>query len=252
MRSLLAACCALFALTAPAAEVKPLRVLLVSGGCCHDYTAQKDVLAKGLEARAHVRVDVIEQGGRTTNTQIELYKSPDWAKGYDVVLHDECFANVKDLDFIRGILRPHQEGTPAVNLHCAMHCYRSGTDDWFSFVGLQSTGHGPQKPIDITFVDNGHPITETLSDWTTINEELYNQKKLFDTAHPLAKGKQKPDDDVVVAWTNLYGPKKTRVFGTTIGHNTATLGDPRYLEMVTRGLLWSCDKLNDQYLKPAP
>lgn len=235
-----------------AAEVTPLKVLLVSGGCCHDYTKQKDVLAQGLEARARVKVDVIEQGGRTTNTKIDLYKNPDWAKGYDVILHDECFADVKELDWIGTILKPHKDGTPAVNLHCAMHCYRSGTDDWFSFVGLQSTGHGPQKPIDINFVDNGHPITQTLMNWTTINEELYNNKRLFPTAHPLAKGKQKADDDVVVAWTNEYGDKKTRVFSTTIGHNTATVGDARYLEMVTRGLLWSCDKLNDQYLLPAP
>jgi hypothetical protein len=30
------------------------------------------------------------------------------------------------------------------------------------------------------------------------------------------------------------------------------VGDPRYLNLVTRGLLWSCDKLNDTYLKPEP
>ena len=36
----------------------------------------------------------------------------------------------------------------------------------------------------------------------------------------------------------------------TIGHNTATVSDVRYLDLVTRGLLWSCDKLNDTYLKP--
>ena len=41
------------------------------------------------------------------------------------------------------------------------------------------------------------------------------------------------------------------MFGTTLGHNNATVADPRYLTMITRGLLWSCDKLNDQYLKPA-
>ena len=43
---------------------------------------------------------------------------------------------------------------------------------------------------------------------------------------------------------------KTRVFATTLGHNNATVEDPRYLDLVTRGLLWSCDKLNDSYLKP--
>ncbi len=42
---------------------------------------------------------------------------------------------------------------------------------------------------------------------------------------------------------------KTRVFGTTLGHNNATVGDPRYLDFVTRGLLWSVDKLDDRYLR---
>jgi type 1 glutamine amidotransferase len=53
----------------------------------------------------------------------------------------------------------------------------------------------------------------------------------------------------VAVWTNTYN-KKTRVFGTTLGHNNATVEDPRYLDLVTRGLLWSCDKLDDKYLKP--
>jgi len=68
----------------------------------------------------------------------------------------------------------------------------------------------------------------------------------------LARGKQdvgKKVDDYVVAWTNQY--EKTRVFSTTLGHSNDTVGDPRYLDLVTRGLLWSCNKLNDQYLKPA-
>ena len=30
------------------ATVKPLRALLVIGGCCHDYAAQKDILKAGL------------------------------------------------------------------------------------------------------------------------------------------------------------------------------------------------------------
>lgn len=155
------------------------------------------------------------------------------------------------MPYVENILNAHKSGIPAVNLHCAMHCYRVGTDDWFKFVGIHSTGHGPQKPIDVTFVDREHGITKGISNWTTVNEELYNNIKLFETTKPLARGTQdtgKKVDDFVVAWTNQYG--KARVFSTTLGHNNDTVGDPRYLDMVTRGLLWSCDKLNDQYLKP--
>jgi type 1 glutamine amidotransferase len=98
----------------------------------------------------------------------------------------------------------------------------------------------------VTYIDDEHPATKGLENWTTINEELYNNVRVFDTAHALARGKQ-AENDFVVTWVNHYG--KTRVFSTTLGHNNETVADPRYLELVTRGLLWSCDKLNDDYLK---
>ncbi|PAW88246.1 MAG: hypothetical protein B9S26_12145, partial [Opitutia bacterium Tous-C4FEB] len=55
----------------------------------------------------------------------------------------------------------------------------------------------------------------------------------------------KSDKTAVVAWTNLYGPKQARVFSTTIGHTNATVGDPRFLDLVTRGALWAVGKLGD-------
>ena len=234
------------------AAVKPLKAVLILGGCCHDYAAQKDILKQGLEARAHVEVEIVYSADRSTKARFELYEKADWAKPYDVVIHDECSADVKEMAYVQNILAGHRGGVPAVNLHCAMHCYRTGTDDWFKFIGLHSTGHGPQKPIEITYIDREHAITRGLDNWTTINEELYNNIKLFDTAHALARGRQdtgKGVQDFVVAWTNDY--HGTRVFNTTIGHNNQTVADPRYLDLVTRGLLWSCDKLNDKYLKPA-
>jgi type 1 glutamine amidotransferase len=242
-------------ITGSAAESpKPLRALLIAGGCCHEYGTQKDVLKKGLEARAHVQVDIVYSPDTTTKARFEIYEKPDWAKGYDVVIHDECTSDVKDMPYVQNILNAHKT-VPAVNLHCAMHCYRVGTDDWFKFVGIQSMAHGPQEPIEVKFVDTAHPITKGLSNWTTIKEELYNNLKQFETAHPLARGKQlvKQRDgstkevDYVVVWVNNYG--NTRVFSTTLGHNTATVNDDRYLELVTRGLLWACGKEDRSYRK---
>ncbi|MBL8826139.1 MAG: ThuA domain-containing protein [Planctomycetaceae bacterium] len=241
----------LIAFAAQAADpVKPLHALLVTGGCCHDYAKQKDLLKAGIEARAHVNVDIHYNEDKSTKAVFSAYAKPNWAEGYDVVIHDECSADVKDMPYVENILKAHREGVAAVNLHCAMHCYRTGTEDWFQFVGIQSSRHGPQKPIEVTYVEREHDIVKGLANWTTINEELYNNLKLFETARPLARGKQdtgKAIDDAVVVWTNQYG--KGRVFSTTLGHNNDTVGDARYLDLVTRGLLWSCDKLNASYLK---
>ena len=261
-----------FAADAP----KPLRVLLLAGGCCHDYKAQKDILKKGIEERANVVVEIIwaskteEKGGVTTTVNdggtkpvLPIYGNPDYAKGFDVVIHDECAAGITDPAIIAGVLKPHQDGIPGVNLHCAMHCYRFGdfgkplapgaeNGHWYEYLGLHSTGHGPQEPIAITFTAKDSPIVKGFADWTTIKEELYNNIQIL-TGKELAKGKQTvkgkdgttKDTETVVAWTNEYGPKKTRVFSTTIGHNNATVEDARYLDLVTRGVLWSAGKLND-------
>src|SRR5207253_16417 len=130
---------------------------------------------------------------------------------------------------------------------------------WFEFTGLASTGHGNLLPIALSFLEKDNPITKGQVDWTTVNEELYNNAvgMLEPTAKPLVRGKQKVTrkgkedvDDYIVAWTNLY-KGKTKVFGTTLGHTNTTVGDARYLDLVTRGLLWSVDKLDAAHLKPA-
>ena len=249
------------------AEQKPLRVLVVAGGCCHDYATQKEVLKKGIEARVNATVEVAYDPTKSTKPLFELFKSPDWGKNFDVVVHDECAADITDQAYVANIVNAHKNGLPAVNLHCAMHSYRwgnyrepvkAGADNasWFEMLGLQSTGHGPQQPIAIAFTDKDSPIVKGLADWTTVNEELYNNVQIL-TAKTLAKGTQKiperkdkkgkvtPAQEVtaVVVWTNEFGPKKTRIFSTTIGHNNATVEDARYLDLVARGLLWSVGKL---------
>ena len=161
------------------AEDKPIRALLVIGGCCHDYAAQKDLLTQGISARANVTWTIAYDPDKTTSHMNPVYENPDWAAGFDVVVHDECSSDVKDLAVIERILRPHREGLPAVVLHCGMHCYRSQgypkeVTPWFEFTGLPSTGHGPQLPIEVTLIDRDSPILHGLDNWTTINEELYN------------------------------------------------------------------------------
>jgi type 1 glutamine amidotransferase len=247
-----------------AEDTKPLKVLLVTGGCCHDYEKQHLILGEGLSSRANVEVTFAHNPDKTTKCSFDLYKDKDWAKPYDVVIHDECSADVTDPEYVGNIIAAHRNGTPAVNLHCAMHSYRWGNfrepvapgadnSHWYEMLGLQSTAHGPQEPIAITFVDKASPIVSGIEDWTTIKEELYNNIQIL-TAHALAKGKQMQTDkktgevkeaETVVVWTNEFGDKKTRIFSTTIGHNNETVADARYMDMVARGVLWAAGKLGD-------
>ena len=260
-----------------AEKPKPLRVLIVAGGCCHDYATQTQILKDGIESRLNSVVDIAINPDKTTKATFPIYASDDWAKDFDVILHDECSADVTERPYVSRIIKAHRDGKPAVNLHCARHRDRwdnfrepvaAGADNagWYEMIGIQSTGHGPQSPIDITFTDASHPLTKGLLPWTTINEELYNNVQIFPTAKPLASGRQmqlpkkskakgkdappaaetdaKPvEANAVVAWTNEFGANKTRIFSTTLGHNNDTVSDPRYLDLVTRGLLWSTGNL---------
>ena len=255
----------------PAGSPKPLRVLIVAGGCCHDYATQTKLLKEGIEARIHAEVTIVYNASKSTETTFKIYEKDDWAEGYDCILHDECSAKVMDKEYVGRILNAHKSGVPAVNLHCAMHSYRwgefrqpveIGADNagWYEMLGVQSTGHGPQSPIDVSY--EKHPITMGLSDWTTINEELYNNVRVYGGTTVLASGKQtqqprkrelqnnpnaKPRvSQAVVAWVNEYGPKKTRIFSTTLGHNNDTVGDDKYLDLVTRGILWTTDNLDSE------
>src|SRR5213079_356375 len=94
------------------AAEKPLRVLLITGGCCHDYAKQKDILKKGIEERTNALVEQIHTDDKSTKPPLPIYGNPDYAKGYDVVIHDECSADIKDPAVIKDVLKPHFDGIP--------------------------------------------------------------------------------------------------------------------------------------------
>lgn len=233
------------------AEVKPIRALLITGGCCHDYAKQKKILPEAISAKANVTWTIVHQGGTSTKSMIPFYEQEDWAKGYDIVVHNECFADAADPAWTAKILKPHREGVPAVVVHCAMHCYRDKTDEWFKFLGVTSRGHGANYPFEVINLEPKNPIMEGFGEkWTTPKGELYNIEKVWPTATPLAHAMSRDSKkNEVCIWTNMYNGN-TKVFGTTIGHHNEEMDDPVFVNYMTRGLLWACGKLNDDYLKP--
>jgi len=241
-----------FAGAAPAKppEPKPIKALLVVGGCCHDYNTQKLIISEGTAARARIDWTVIHQGGTATNSRIPLYSSPDWAKGFDIVVHAECFSDVKDPKYTETILKPHRDGLPAIVIHCAMHCYRDGTGEWFNFCGVTSHRHGGHYPFDVVNQNADHPVMKGFgSTWKTPKGELYWISELKSTAKPLGVGKNTElKKDEVCIWTNQFG--KGKVLGTTIGHYNEEMADPKFLDMLTRGILWASDKNPEHYLLP--
>ncbi|MBI5774341.1 MAG: ThuA domain-containing protein [Verrucomicrobia bacterium] len=239
---------ALFALVAasPAADTKPLKALMVTGGCCHDYENQKKILSEGISARAKVEWTIVHEGGDTRTHKVSIYANKDWAKGYDVVVHNECFGQVEDVEFVERIARAHFDGVPAVMLHCSTHSYRMAkTDEWRKALGQKSMSHEKNRDLKVVNLQPEHPVMRGFPmEWNDMADELYKNEVLYENFVPLAKayGEDTKKDHMVV-WVNTYG--KGRVFGTTLGHGNHTMQDPVYLDLVTRGLLWACGKLEE-------
>ena len=225
---------------------KPLHALLITGGCCHNYTFQAKALQDAVAALAKVEWTVINEGGTGTKAMIPLYEKADWAKGYDVVVHNECFADTTDTNYIRRITAAHKAGVPAVVIHCAMHTYRAtDIDDWREFLGVTSRRHDHMSQYPVKKVLAAHPILKGMPDnWVTPKDELYVIEKLWPGTKALATSGSEQDGKVYpVVWINQLG--KTRVFGTTYGHSDDTFRDPVFLNFLSRGLLWAAGRLEN-------
>lgn len=247
--ALVAIAVCLLSVTLHAAEKTKLKGLLISGGCCHDYPHQQIIITKGLSQRANISWDTVLEGPTDDREyEISVYKKKDWAKGYDVIVHNECFGAVKDADFIAGIVNAHHNGVPAIFIHCSLHSYRAaglGAEGWRELIGVTSTSHEKHRSVLVKKINSEHPIMQGFPDqWQTPNGELYKIEKIWPNCVPLAQayGVDTKKNHTVI-WANTFG--KAKVFGTSLGHHNATMNTDIWLDTVARGLLWTVDGLND-------
>jgi type 1 glutamine amidotransferase len=230
------------------AKPRPLRILLITGGCCHDYKYQAKKYKEGTDKHTNAEWTVMLDPRTGTKGEIDLYKDADWAKHFDVVVHNECFADTDSPEYIRKITDAHKAGVPAVVIHCAMHTYRATKiDDWREFLGVSSFMHEHQSEYPVTPAEKAkdHPIMKGFpATWKTPKDELYVIAKQWPNMTPLATSKSERDGkEYATFWTNTYG--KARVFGTTWGHGNATWDDQVFIDTLVRGTLWAAGKLED-------
>ena len=231
-----------------AEDEKTLKIIHVAGGCCHDYENQKNILKEGLEKRINCKVDLFVEGKSKTHIH-SLFKKKDWSKGYDLVLFNICFGGVTDDEFIKGVVaETAKDGKGAVFLHCSLHTFRnakSGTEEYRKLLGLSSQNHGKKSPILVENMKETHPIMKDFPKmWQTPNGELYNIFAQGEKAEILANGHY-PDDKKTQAciWTNLY--KESKIFGMSLGHHNETMQAKEYQDVLSRGVLWTVGKLQD-------
>lgn len=232
-----------FTAIAAAPSEAPVRALLITGGCCHDYPYQSKAFIEGMKRFGNVTWTVVNEGGNGTQGKISLYDNPDWAKPYDVIVHNECFADTDEPGYLRKITTAHRAGKPAVVIHCAMHSYRAAqVDHWREFLGVTSRRHDHQGSYSVLPLMPGHPALKSFPvKWTTPQDELYVIEKLWPNATALATSASAEDGKFhPVVWCNDY--HGTRVFGTTFGHGNVTWDDPTFIALIAQGLLWAAGR----------
>ena len=224
----------------PFAGQPRINALIVSGGCCHDYALQGRLLMDAVSRALPVDWTLVVQGGRGTTGSMPVYARSDWSKGFDIVIHNECLANVDDPQYIRNITTAHRGGPPAVVIHCAMHSYRSATiDDWREFLGVTSRQHTKPFPIPVKVAARDHAAMKGFKeDWVTPIDELYVIDKMWPNTVPLATAVSPEDKkEYPLAWASEYAG--ARVFGTTLGHGNDTWADPVFQDLLVRGMKWA-------------
>lgn len=221
----------------------PVKALIITGGCCHNYHLQTSALTEGISKVADVDWTIIHQGGTGKDYELEFYEDPNWAKPYDLVIHNECFAQTTDESYVRKITEGHKIGVPAMVIHCAMHTYREiQADDWRQFLGVTSRRHDHKSNYAVQVVHPKHPVLKGFPmDWVTPMDELYIIEKLWPNATALATSKSEQDGkEYPVIWVNDY--EGTRVFGTTYGHSDETFQDPVFINLLAHGFIWAANK----------
>jgi len=227
---------------------KALKALFFTGGCCHDYGQQKNIIIEGINARVPTKWEVFhEMDGKKSKA---FLNQTGWADSFDYIVYDHCYASEKDVEFIESVTAVHEAGKPALALHCAMHSYHwnvpakeGEVKAWPKMLGASSKGHGPKEPITVNIVkkNEGHPVIKDLPDgWRTPEGELYNVQEIYPGTTVLAYGdngkNKKPLEPQACIWVNQHG--KGRIFSTTIGHHNSTVSTKEYLDLLGNAVRW--------------
>ena len=149
-------------------------------------------------------------------------------------------------------------GKPIVGIRTASHAWslrkdadvaaieKLGLATWDQFdadvLGGHYTGHhGAGAKTALKLADNSdkHSILRGVSlDKFEGNGSLYKVSPIATSATPLLIGSIPDQASEPVAWTNLSGEKKARVFYTSLGH-AEDFENPAFRKLLQNGVLWS-------------
>jgi len=220
---------------APAQEnQRKLQALMLSGQNNHDWHATTPRLRDILEGTGRFEVRVNEEpkgcGPETFapyDVIISNYNGPRWGDRTEQAL----------LDSVRG-------GKGLVIIHAANNAF----GDWPEYDRLigggfrKGAGHGAYHSFKVVIRDKEHPITQGMTDFQHVPDELYHRLTMQPDAHILATAFSAADKggtgrDEPVVFVLKYG--EGRVFHIVLGHDLRAMQGAGFVSLVQRGTEWA-------------
>ena len=149
-------------------------------------------------------------------------------------------------------------GKPIVGIRTACHAFAlrpndppapAGASTWQEFdpevLGGHYTNHHPAGPKTAITVAPGaakHAILKDLRVETLVgNGSLYKVSPLVPQTKPLLIGTIPGESPEPIAWTHEYGPKRARVFYTSLGHPD-DFGNAEFRRLLVNAVSWALGK----------
>jgi len=229
---------------------KSSKALILTGNNhpAHDWQMTTPVIRQALEAGGVLHVDV-----STDIEDLHYYDLSD----YDLLVMNYCnwedsvglSSNSKDAfsSYVSG-------GGGLVLVHFSNGAFHSSlpgasASDWPEYRRIcrrvwdhdADSGHDEYGKFRVSPTNFQHPITRGMQSFETEDELYYNQKGELPIEPLLVARSSDTGDDQPLAWAYTYGDG--RVFQTVLGHDVKSLGTPEVQALLTRGALWTMDKL---------
>jgi type 1 glutamine amidotransferase len=235
--------------TAAQASAAPVKVLIIAGDnvSAHNWQATSKGLQDFLEKDSRIKVDI------TGSPSKDL--TDDNLARYDVLLlnyketpngpPESRWSDSNKQAFLKAV----SDGKGLAVYHFGSSAFTK--PNWEEFEkavagGWRTQGfHGPAHVFTVKKTDAKHPITDGMSapEFTHAIDELYQNSMIVSGSVVLATAYSDPNKprgtgkDEPVIWVNTYG--KGRVYENVLGHNMEAMADPKYQELMRRGVIWT-------------
>lgn len=224
-----------------------IRLLIFSGANNHDWKSTTPVLKALYEGSGKFSVDVTDDVPGI---------NPEEFKKYDaIVCNYTSYPKIEGHRWPAATEKAFLDYIAAGHGFVLFHAASTAWNDWPEFcdligmtwqkdkaTGKNISGHGAQHSFAVTIVDKDHPVTQGLSDFQHVKDELYHRQLLHPGAHVLAttfsdKAKSGSGTNEPMVVVTEHG--KGRVLNCAMGHDTKPMAGVGFRTLMLRGAEWA-------------